>query len=371
MTTPFSDYVASKLTKQNIWMTLRAEATDMLLRESMLKPILENSILQHSNFKEALGYRLATKLKGHLLTESTWINIFNTANDLSSANSDDLETLAISDLVAILLQDPSCDSIASAFIYSKGYKAVQAYRAAHVYWKVGRRDLALAIQARVSEVLSVDIHPGAVIGSGFHIHHGSGIVIGETSVVGRNCSIQHGVTLGATGNSVTFDRHPKLGNNVLVGCYTTILGNISIGTDCKIGAGSIVLKSLPDGVAAIGNPAKIVGYTTGGNSLANVDSIGRLAEANMRAIRHSNRISSNSFDLSDSKEAETSKSAPDGQITTTTKSSGGPTLTESNTSKKDSSTASSEMDVQSAAAEKTSESANDNRHQDSSLSNNS
>ena len=263
--------IASNLTKQNIWMTLRAEAQDILRREPLLQPIIENSILQHSSFKDALGFRLATKLKGHLLSETTWTSIFHSAHDLSASNADDLESLAISDLVAILLRDPSCDSIATAFIFFKGYKAIQAYRAANLFWRNNRKDLALAIQARVSEVFSIDIHPGATIGGGFHIHHGSGIVIGETAVVGKNCSILHGVTLGATGNAKSFDRHPKLGNDVLIGCYANILGNITIGNDCKIGAGSIVLKSLPDGVAAIGNPAKIVGFTKGEKAGSSMD----------------------------------------------------------------------------------------------------
>jgi serine O-acetyltransferase len=90
------------------------------------------------------------------------------------------------------------------------------------------------------------------------IDHGTGVVIGETAVIGRNCSFLHGVTLGSTGKDKG-DRHPKLGDDVLVGCGTTILGNISIGNCCKIGSGSIVLKPLAASSTAVGNPAKIVG----------------------------------------------------------------------------------------------------------------
>ena len=90
------------------------------------------------------------------------------------------------------------------------------------------------------------------------IDHATGIVIGETSIVGTNCSFLHGVTLGSTGKDKG-DRHPKIGNDVLIGCSSTILGNISIGNCCKIGSGSMVLKPIPAGSTAVGNPAKIVG----------------------------------------------------------------------------------------------------------------
>lgn len=90
------------------------------------------------------------------------------------------------------------------------------------------------------------------------IDHGTGVVIGETAVIGKNCSFLHGVTLGATGKDNS-DRHPKIGHDVLIGCGATILGNIRIGNCCKIGSGSMVLKPLPCGATAVGNPARIVG----------------------------------------------------------------------------------------------------------------
>lgn len=90
------------------------------------------------------------------------------------------------------------------------------------------------------------------------IDHGSSVVVGETAVIGYDCSFLHGVTLGSTGKEGNKDRHPKLGNNVLIGCNATVLGNISIGNNCKIGSNSLVIKSLPDGVTAVGNPARII-----------------------------------------------------------------------------------------------------------------
>lgn len=113
--------------------------------------------------------------------------------------------------------------------------------------------------------LGVEIHSGAVIGGGLMIDHGTGVVIGETCIIGRNCTFLHGVTLGGTGKDTAFDRHPKVGNNVFLGCQCTILGNITIGDNCTVGSGSLVLKPLPSGATAVGSPALIKGYSIKGN----------------------------------------------------------------------------------------------------------
>jgi hypothetical protein len=89
------------------------------------------------------------------------------------------------------------------------------------------------------------------------LDHGTGVVIGETSTIGRNCTFLHGITLGGTGNAKTHDRHPKIGNNVFLGCQATILGNIQVGNHVIVGAGSLVLKPLPDGAVAVGSPAVV------------------------------------------------------------------------------------------------------------------
>lgn len=128
---------------------------------------------------------------------------------------------------------------------------------AHLLWVNNRPDLALVIQSRCTEVFGVDIHPGAIIGGGLMIDHGTGVVIGETAVIGRNCSFLHGITLGSTGTSEDRDRHPKLGDNVFLGCNVTVLGNIIIGSHSRVGAGSLVLKPLPAGSTAVGSPAII------------------------------------------------------------------------------------------------------------------
>lgn len=116
----------------------------------------------------------------------------------------------------------------------RGYLGTQASRIAHELWKEDRKPLALAIQSRVSEVFGMDIHPGCSLGKGVMVDHATGVVFGETAVVGDNCTFLHGVTLGGTGKS-RGDRHPKLGSGILVGAGSMILGNIKVGDGCKVG----------------------------------------------------------------------------------------------------------------------------------------
>ena len=140
----------------------------------------------------------------------------------------------------------------------QGYHAVQGYRIAHALWQRGQRLLASALQSRISEVFAVDIHPAARIGRGILLDHGTGVVIGETAVVGDRVSILQGVTLGGTGKE-TGDRHPKIGEGVLIGAHATVLGNITVGEGAMIAAGSLVLKPVGAHVMVAGAPAKEVG----------------------------------------------------------------------------------------------------------------
>ncbi|KAE8654188.1 Serine acetyltransferase 3 [Hibiscus syriacus] len=151
------------------------------------------------------------------------------------------------DLKAAKERDPACISNVHCFLNYKGFLACQAHRVAHNLWSQGRNVLALLIQNRVSEVFAVDIHPGAKIGSGILFDHATGVVVGETAVIGNNVSILHNVTLGGTGKA-SGDRHPKIGDGVLIGAGTCILGNIKIGDGAKIGAGSVVLRKCHRGL---------------------------------------------------------------------------------------------------------------------------
>uniref|UniRef100_A0A7S2SRF1 serine O-acetyltransferase n=1 Tax=Rhizochromulina marina TaxID=1034831 RepID=A0A7S2SRF1_9STRA len=159
-------------------------------------------------------------------------------------------------------RDPAADGPLNALLNFKGFHALQTYRAAHIlYHTPGRQPLALWLQSRASQVFGADIHPAARLGEGLFLDHATGVVIGATAATGPNCSFLHGVTLGATGKDGGGERHPKLGANVLVGCGASILGNIQIGDNAKIGASSIVLRPIPAGATAVGVPAKVVGGT--------------------------------------------------------------------------------------------------------------
>jgi serine O-acetyltransferase len=143
-------------------------------------------------------------------------------------------------------------------LYFKGFHALVTYRFAHVLWKRGRKDYALYLQSQASRMFAVDIHPAARFGRGIMLDHATGFVVGETSVVGDNCSFLHAVTLGGSGKE-SGDRHPKIGDNVLIGAGAKVLGNIKVGSCSRVAAGSVVLSDVPPNVTVAGIPAKVVG----------------------------------------------------------------------------------------------------------------
>ena len=168
---------------------------------------------------------------------------------------------AEADLRAVFERDPACRGYLQPFLFFKGFIALQTYRIGHWLWINDRQALALYLQSRISELFQVDIHPAAVIGSGVFLDHGTGIVIGETAVIGDDVSMLQGVTLGGTG-AERGDRHPKIGKGVLLGAGAKVLGNIVIGDYAKIASGSVVLKPVPAGCTAAGVPARLVNCPT-------------------------------------------------------------------------------------------------------------
>ncbi len=153
--------------------------------------------------------------------------------------------------------DPAARSSWEIFFLYSGFKAVRAYRRAHKHYLKGHFFRARLISERARRRTGIEIHPGATIGKGLFIDHGTGVVIGETAVIGDNCVIYQGVTLGGTGKD-TGKRHPTLGNNVMVGAGAKILGPFRVGDNVKIAAGAVVLDEIPDNATAVGVPARVV-----------------------------------------------------------------------------------------------------------------
>ena len=161
------------------------------------------------------------------------------------------------DLDAVMQRDPAVHSRAEVFFCYPGFKAIRRHRRAHRAYEKGHYFIARWISSRTKKKTGIDIHPGAQISEGFFIDHGTGVVIGETAVIGKNVTLYQGVTLGGTGKD-TGKRHPTLGDGVTVGAGAKVLGPIHIGNHVKIGAGSIVLKDVPDQCTVVGNPGRIV-----------------------------------------------------------------------------------------------------------------
>lgn len=163
----------------------------------------------------------------------------------------------MTDARTILSKDPAARNLAEVILLYPGFHVLVYHRLAH--WLYGHRRFFLArlVSQRGRHKTGIEIHPGATIGEGLFIDHGMGIVIGETAVIGNNCTIYHQVTLGGTGKDVG-KRHPTIGDNVLIGTGAKVLGPVEIGSNTRIAAGSVVLTSLPENVTAAGVPAIIV-----------------------------------------------------------------------------------------------------------------
>ncbi len=251
----------SKIKKREIealWQEMYSQAKKAVKKEPVLNDFFYRQILQYEDsFQAALAHRLATRLPNNLangLDHDMWSKLFQ---KLYTEHPELIE-MAAGDILAVTDRDPAAGDVINPFLYFKGYHAVQLHRLAHILWNNKRSDLALLLQSLSSEKFGVDIHPGARLGHRLMIDHATGVVIGETAVVGDGVSILHGVTLGGTGKKEQ-DRHPKIGNDVLIGANATVLGNIIIGDCSRIAAGSMVLMPVPPNVTVAGVPAKIVG----------------------------------------------------------------------------------------------------------------
>jgi serine O-acetyltransferase len=161
------------------------------------------------------------------------------------------------DIAAVKDRDPAARSSLEIVVLYSGLHALWGYRFHHWLWIHGWRFLARALSQWARLITGIEIHPGAQIGKRFFVDHGMGVVIGETAIVGDDVTLYQGVTLGGTGKE-TGKRHPTINNNVVVGSGAKVLGNITVGENCRIGAGSVVLRDVPDNSTVVGVPAHIV-----------------------------------------------------------------------------------------------------------------
>lgn len=237
-----------------VWDSIRMEGEEILRSESAMSGLIYGGVLHHKSLDSAIAYRISQKLASGEMTES----VLNEVCAEAYRADPDLVQAARADIVATLDRDPACHRSIQPLLFFKGFQAVQAYRVAHWLWGQGRKDMAYFLQMRSSEVFGVDIHPAAKIGRGLMIDHAHSIVIGETAVVGDNVSMLHAVTLGGTGKGET-QRHPKIGDGVLLGAGAKVLGDITIGQCSRVAAGSVVLRAIPPNKTVAGVPAKIVG----------------------------------------------------------------------------------------------------------------
>lgn len=237
-----------------VWDAVTSGARHVAHAEPSLANLVYSNVLNHGSFEDALAHRLAERLDHPDVSADLIRQAFR---DVLAARPE-IGLEARADLAATLERDPACHKAVDAFLYFKGFHAIQTHRFAHAMWVGGRREFALYLQSRSSTVFQVDINPAARIGKGIMLDHATGFVVGETATIGDNVSILQGVTLGGTGKSEE-DRHPKIDNGVLIGAGAIVLGNIRVGECARIGAGSVVVKEVPPRVTVAGVPARIIG----------------------------------------------------------------------------------------------------------------
>ena len=235
----------------NIWNEIQNEVKLRIEAEPSLEPYLNQLILSQDNLINSVASVLASKLNSDALSSDKIKEFILDVYHKCDHIEDDL----INDIVFFKDHDPACKYFSTPILFYKGFQGLATYRAAHCLWKNDRHTMALFFQNRASEVFGVDIHPAAEIKGGVMIDHATGVVIGETSKIDENVSIYQGVTLGGKGFEIG-NRHPKIKSGVSIFASSTVLGNITIGKNAKVAAGSLVLKDVEAETTVAGIPAK-------------------------------------------------------------------------------------------------------------------
>jgi serine O-acetyltransferase len=244
--------IDTESTETMLWQRILSEAEQPAGSENVLAPIIADCVTSRANLADAICSRIADLLAPPHATapllSALRLLVTENAGILSAASED---------IAAAIERDPATTKALHVLLHAKGFLAIQAHRFSNALWRADRRELALHLQGCVSRTLQVDIHPAAQLGAGIFFDHATGIVIGETTIIENNVSILQNATLGGTGKEQG-QRHPKVRHGVLIGAGATILGNIEVGANARVGAGSVVLKPVAPGTIVAGVPARVL-----------------------------------------------------------------------------------------------------------------
>ena len=235
----------------NLWKEIESEVRLRIDAEPTLGPFLNSLVLSQKDLLAAVASILASKLHSDALSakdiKKFILDVYRDCKDIEPALEADLRFFK--------QNDPACKYLSTPLLFYKGFLGLATYRAAHCLWNGERHTMALFFQNRASEVFGVDIHPAATIAGGVMIDHATGVVIGETSDIEKGVSIFQGVTLGGKGFE-SGKRHPNIKQGATVFAASTVLGNITVGRNSIVAAGSLVLHNVDDNKTVAGVPAK-------------------------------------------------------------------------------------------------------------------
>ena len=232
-----------------VWARVRAEAEDIVQREQALAPFIFSAVLHHETLEASVVYRLTERLDHHDVPAELIRQAYGDALEDDPTIGEAFRA----DIVATVDRDPAVDRCIEPVLYFKGFHAIQTHRLAHWLWRKGRKDFAYYLQSRSSSEFQCDIHPAAKIGRGIFLDHATGLVVGETAVIGERVRLYQAVTLGArsfpadeTGALIKGrPRHPIIEDDVVIYAGATVLGRITIGRGSTIGGNVWLTQSVP------------------------------------------------------------------------------------------------------------------------------
>jgi serine O-acetyltransferase len=257
--------LALRAESHSLWNTIHREALAVAAAEPVLAAWMHEAIINQSDLASALAQLIAVAVGG----SSDEKTVIRRLAERAYRDDPSLVEIATRDLRAPLDRDPACPGAPHVLLHFKGYIALQAYRISHRLWESGRTEFARVLHARITQALHISIHPSVTIGSALFIDHGTGVTIGEGVVIGDDVSMLQDVTIGSSPEGQA--GAPRIGRGVLLSAGATVLGNIDIGDFAKIGAGSLVVASVPSGCTAVGVPARLVGRTPDPRPALNMD----------------------------------------------------------------------------------------------------